>query len=77
MDFRKATDALFSPVNHAELAKELGVSVALIRQARLSPEASAHRSPPEGWEQAVARLAEARVARYRQLATKLSQTSQD
>ena len=67
MDFKKATDALFEPVGHADLARALGVSVALIRQARLNAEAAAHRSPPEGWEKAVADLAEKRAAHYRRL----------
>ena len=38
---------------------------------------AADRDFPEGWEQAVARLAEALVAHYRQLAAKLSRTKQD
>ncbi len=71
MNFRKATDALFEPVGHAELAKALGVSVALIRQARLNAEAAAHRSPPEGWEKAVADIAEKRAAHYRKLLKKV------
>ena len=50
MDFKKATDILFSQVAHADLARTLDVSVALIRQARLQPKAAAHRAPPEGWK---------------------------
>jgi len=71
MDFRKATDALCAPLTHAELAKALGVSVPLIRQARLKPEANAHRTAPQGWEQAVSDLAEDRAKRYRELAERL------
>lgn len=71
MDFKKATDALFSQIGHADLAEALGVSVPLIRQARLQSKASAHRSAPDGWENAVIRLAEEQVVHYRQLATKL------
>jgi hypothetical protein len=71
MDFRKATDALFEPVGHADLARALGVSVPLIRQARLKPDANAHRAAPEGWEQAVSRLAEERAKHYHRLAEKL------
>lgn len=71
MDFKKATDALFAPVTHQELADALGVSVATIRQARLSREALARRNPPEGWEGAVARLAEARAKRLAKLAERL------
>jgi hypothetical protein len=60
MDFRTATDLLFRTVTHAELAERLGCSVATIRQARLSPSAAAHRSPPPGWEAAVRELARER-----------------
>ena len=67
MNFQEATDALFSRVSHADLAKELGVSIATIRQARLRPGASAHRTPPQEWERAVIRLAEERVGHFREL----------
>ena len=71
MDFREATDGLFDRVDHEDLAKRLGVSVASIRQARLRPEASAHRSPPDDWKYAVIRLAEERVGHYRKLIEKM------
>ena len=67
MNFQEATDALFSRISHADLAKELGVSVATIRQARLRPGASAHRTPSQDWERAVMRLAEERVGHFRRL----------
>ncbi len=71
MDFRKATDALFSGVTHSDLAEAMGVSVPLIRQARLDGSAKAHRTAPEGWETAVADLAERLAARYAKLAERL------
>ena len=67
MNFKEATDGLFDRIDHAELAKALGVSVASIRQARLNPEAKAHREPPPNWESALIRLAEKRVWHYRHL----------
>jgi len=67
MTFKTATDRLFSRVDHKDLAKALGVSVASIRQARLRPDALAHRSPPPEWENAVVRLAEERVWHFRKL----------
>ena len=67
MNFKTATDRLFSRVDHPDLAKALGVSVASIRQARLRPDALAHRSPPPEWENAVVRLAEERVWHFRKL----------
>ena len=71
MDFKKATDALFDRIDHADLAKALDVSVPLIRQARLDSAATAHRSPPEGWERAVIRLAKERAERLSSLAERL------
>ena len=71
MDFREATDGLFAKVDHQDLARALGVSVASIRQARLKPEAQAHRTAPEDWEAAVIRLAEERAGHYRRLIEQL------
>lgn len=67
MDFKKATDALFARVTHDDLAGAANASVALIRQARLSPDARAHRTPPEGWESAVLKLAKAQERHFRSL----------
>lgn len=67
MNFKAATDALFGGISHERLAKTLGVSIATIRQARLRPDARAHRSPPEDWEHGVAQLAEEQIAAYRHL----------
>lgn len=71
MNFKKVTDALFARVTHDDLAERLGVSVALIRQARLSEDAKAYRTPPEGWERAALQLAEEQAARYAKLAKQL------
>jgi hypothetical protein len=67
MNFKNATDRLFSRIDHKALAKALGISIASIRQARLRPDASAHRSPPPDWENALVRLAEERVRHFREL----------
>jgi hypothetical protein len=58
--FRTATDRLIGTISLADLAQELGVSHGLMRQARLNTSASSYRSPPDGWEAAVARLARQR-----------------
>lgn len=68
MDFKKSTDILFSPISHPDLAKALDVSVALIRQARLQKDATAHRSPPPDWQKAVAQLARQQSRRLLRLA---------
>jgi hypothetical protein len=76
MEFRQATDDLFEKLDHETLAKALGVSVAAIRQARLKPDANAHRAPPRNWEKTVISLAEQRVRHYRQLIDNLRSTDQ-
>lgn len=67
MNFKEATDGLFNGIDHKALAKALGISIATIRQARLRSDAKAHRTPPNGWESSVIRLAEERVWHYRKL----------
>lgn len=72
MDFREATESLCSGLSHEELAKALGVSVATVRQARLRPDAKAHRSPPGHWKAAIRRLAQERLSQYQHLVKALS-----
>ena len=71
MDFKKATDELFRPISHEEVAKALDCSVATLRQARLSESANAHRSPPGNWEAKVAKVAYVRADQLRRLADRL------
>lgn len=71
MDFREATDALFQRIDQEKLAQQLGVSIASIRQARLRPDAAAHRSPPSNWKEAVIKLAEEQERLYRELLDRL------
>jgi len=58
-------------MTRGEIAEALGVSEATVRQARLDDAAKAHRSPPQGWESRVARLAKQRAEQLRRLAEKL------
>jgi hypothetical protein len=74
MDFTEATDKLTKGVSLADLAEELRASYGLIRQARMDPASPSYRRPPEGWEIAVARLAEKRAAELLQLKVSLEQT---
>ena len=56
-DYRTATDELVvRGVSLDELATELGVSKQSVKQARMDPASPSYRSPPPGWEKAVARL---------------------
>lgn len=77
VNFQEATDMLFDPVTHQDLARALSVSLASIRQARLGSQAKAHRSPPKGWEQAVRNLAQRRVQHYQRLLDLLDGNSPD
>ncbi|MBL1257879.1 hypothetical protein [Methylocystis sp. Sn-Cys] len=77
MDFKNATDQLFLKVDHSDLADALGVSVALIRQARLDSGAKAHRAPPKGWEKAVLTLAEKEIEHFQRLAENLRAIATD
>jgi hypothetical protein len=71
MNFKQATDVLFGRVEHAKLAKALNLSVASIRQGRLSRTAKAYREPPPAWQKAVIRLAQKRIAQFRELIERL------
>lgn len=78
IDFRRATDELFTCISHEELAKALDKSVPAVRQARLDRGAKAYRTPPDGWERAVSKLASQRAARLMRLVRALdSRNSQE
>lgn len=72
MNFKEATDLLCEGLGHEDVAKMLNVSVQTVRQARLSPTAKAYRRPPDGWEAAVKRLSEARIADLQTLTERLT-----
>ena len=69
MNFKQATDALMESVTMEDLAKEMGVSVQALRQARAAENSTARRSPPAGWEVGVKKLAEVRATRLKKLAS--------
>jgi hypothetical protein len=71
MTFREAIDRLGERVTHEQAAAALGVSVASVRQYRLSPQAAAHRTAPAGWRKVLARLARERGRELRTLAEEL------
>lgn len=72
MEFREALDKLGERVTHEEVAEALGVSVASVRQYRLSEEARAHRSPPPGWPGVLEKLARMRGEELIKLAEALN-----
>lgn len=69
--FRDATDLLGLP--HGVLARELGVSVQTVRQARQEHTANSYRPPPVGWEAVVARYAREKGTALLSLAEQLEQ----
>jgi len=71
MRFKDAIDQLGERITHEAAAKALGVSVASVRQYRLSPGAKAYRSPPAGWQNVLARLARERGSELHALADAL------
>ena len=70
-EFREATDRLIDSVTLADLARELGVSHGLMRQARLQTDASSYRLPPATWPSAVANLARKRAHELEMLAKEM------
>lgn len=58
MDFKTATDILGLPAT--EIAEAFGLQAQTIRQMRLAPDALNYRSPPDGWQKVLARLAKIR-----------------
>ena len=77
MDFKKATDALCEAITHEDVAKAVKRSAQAVRQARAAPGSNSYRPPPDGWREAVIRLAEARAARLQSLAAKLRAETSD
>jgi hypothetical protein len=75
MDFTEATDRLTQSVSLADLARELGASYGLIRQARMNSDSPSYRRPPSGWESAVVRLAQRRAAELLALVKELDRGS--
>lgn len=72
MDFSEATDrATRTCITLADVAAAAGVSHHQVRRARLDPGTSSYRSPPDGWEQAIAGLARARATELVELAEEL------
>jgi len=71
VDFKTATDILTRRITAEEIAEAAGVSISTIARARLDPSTSAYRSPPEGWQEVLARLASERGSEFKELAEQL------
>jgi hypothetical protein len=71
MDFKAASDRLTACITLADIAAASGGAESTIRQARLDRSTSSYRSPPDGWQAAIAKLARARAAELLELADSL------
>ena len=72
MDFKRATDrATAACITLADVAAASHVSDNKVRRARMDPNSPEYRSPPSGWEKAIARLARERAAELVKLAEEL------
>lgn len=73
VDFKEATDrATTARITLADIASTAGVSDNAIRRARLDPRSrDSYRSPPDGWQAAIAKLATERAAELTRLAEEL------
>lgn len=72
MDFKTATDrATAARITLADIASEADVSDSKVRRARLDPSGPEYRSPPDGWENVLARLARKRAKDLQTLAADL------
>lgn len=76
MDFKAATDILTRRITADEIADAAGVSISSIARARLDSASSAYRSPPEDWENVLARLARGRSEDFAELAAELERQAQ-
>jgi len=68
----QASSTLIGGTTLTALAEELGVSTAYLSQARAPASAEHHRSPPDGWEAAVVKLARQRARQLSSIADRLS-----
>ena len=71
MNFKTATDRLTDRVTADDIAKAFRIARNTVARARLDPSSSAYRSPPDGWQKTLARLALQRSAELKALADEL------
>lgn len=67
MDFRTATDRLTDCVSSERIAQELGVEAPTVRRYRMKERMKNARTPPAGWQAAIIRLCDERIAHFRKL----------
>lgn len=67
MNFKEATDRLIGGSSHSDIAEVMGVSVASVRQYRLSPKSKAYRTPPLNWRDSIIRMSEIQIMKHRKI----------
>jgi hypothetical protein len=72
MDFKAASAELKRCTTDQEIADAAGVSLQLIRQAKLPPDNPSRRDPPANWRKVLSDLARTRAADLQKLARTLS-----
>lgn len=76
MDFYKASSkATGASITLADIADAAGVGPQTLRRARMDPGSPNYRQPPEGWEKALARLADRRAKELQRLAASLRKSA--
>ena len=75
MDFRTATDKLCAPVTHEDVARQLGISVQSVRQARMNGNSNGQRKPPDHWRDALITLTKNRISYFEWLIQQLESDS--
>ena len=74
MDFQNATDRMMElGASLRELATELGVSHQAVMQARMDPSTTSYRKPPEGWRDAILKIARRRQEGFEGLIQELEE----
>ena len=71
MDFNTACDHLTNCPTHDDIARAAEIGLQTVRQARMDATATGYRSPPAGWEKAIAKLARERATELLDLAEEL------
>lgn len=74
MNFKAATDRLTDRVTADDIAEAFGIARNTVARARLDPSCSAYRSPPDGWQKVVARLARQRAKELKALADEVERS---
>ncbi len=77
MNFKTATSVLIACCRLDDVANALACSYSSVAQARLGARNPGYRSPPVGWETALAKLARRRAKQLERLADRLTDADEE